>query len=117
MAVAAVVVIVVVQQQSPEVPPVFRGSGDAALAIEPHGDITAPPVRFVWHSSPAASAYRFELYDASQPAPVFSTTTTDTAVSLPDGIAPPRGYWKITPLDDVGVGTNSGTLTHYVVVE
>ncbi|HER19686.1 MAG TPA: hypothetical protein ENO14_01420 [Chromatiales bacterium] len=117
IAVAAVVVVVVVQHQSPELPPVFRGSNDAALAIEPQGDIAAPPARFVWHSLPSAASFRFELFDASQPAPVFSATTTDTVVLLPTGIAPPRGYWKITPLDDVGVGTTSGTLTHYVVVE
>lgn len=117
VAVAAVAVIVVVQQQSRELPVVFRGSGDAVLAVAPAGDIATPPERFVWHSLPAASAYRFELFDPELPAPVFSTTTSDTVVSLATGVAPPRGYWKVTPLNDVGVGTTGGTLTHYAVVE
>lgn len=111
-AVIAVLAVVLVRQSTtPVSPPLFRGGTSGIVAVKPQGEVSNVPQRFVWHPGKAA-AYRFELFDASSHS-IFSTVTHDTVVTPTDVTVPTRGYWTVTPLDDLNLTAGEPLLTHY----
>jgi hypothetical protein len=116
IAIAAVAVLMIARQpKAPFEPPVFRGSEGGLEAVEPRGDVSEVPSLFVWHPSDAASFYRFELFHASSSAPLFTIVTSDTSVSVDDPTVevPARGYWVVTPLNDLRVDDGDEIITQY----
>jgi hypothetical protein len=118
-AAASVIVIVAIgifNPRGPEDPSVFRGDGSVLQPITPKGDLNAPPNQFVWRSDPQATRYRFEWFDESSK-PVFVTITADTVVSPGpadlSGPIPARGYWRVTPLDEMNVSGRPGPPVWY----
>lgn len=63
--------------------PVFRqGSTTPEALVEPSGSLPERPTRLLWRSVDDAVRYRVEILDEGG-APLFETSTTDTALALP----------------------------------
>ena len=113
-AAVAAVAILMFTQKSPEQPPVFRGADGHLEGVEPMGEVGEVPSRFVWTASEGAAWYRFELFDATS-TPVFDTVTADTIFTI-EAITlrvPARGYWVVTPLNDLRARTGGPVLIRY----
>jgi len=76
----------------------FRG-------LSPVGDVPALPVQFTWTAHPAASQFRFEIFDESSQ-PVYSTLTSGTSLVIALDDLAERGFragnWRVVPLDRHG---------------
>jgi len=117
---AATITTVIMLAQPPRRPerPVFRGEEGEFVAVEPMGEVAGPPSRFVWTAAPDAAYYRFELFDDAS-SPIFTEETADTVVTIEAGTAqvPARGYWVVTPLNDLRIRAGGPLLTRYRAVE
>ncbi len=86
--------------------PTFRGAESSVQIIRPVGVLDDVPTRFVWTLDSGAAMYRVELYDSSARL-LHRSTTSDTILVLPQGVlsdgAFEEGYWKVIPMNDVGV--------------
>lgn len=113
-AVTITAVIMLAQPPRRPEPPVYRGEEREFVAIEPMGELAGPPSRFVWTAAPGAAFYRFELFDDAS-SPVFTEETADTIVTVEAGTAqvPARGYWVVTPLNDLRIRAGGPLLTRY----
>jgi hypothetical protein len=67
-------------------PVTYRAAGASITLLAPAEGAGAATRTFVWSSVPDAVSYRLEIFD-SQGAAFFSTTTTDTLVTLPESVA------------------------------
>jgi len=89
----------------PPAAPRLRGDVEQVLGLEPQGRLSAPPRRFVWTATAAASRYRFELYDA-QARLRFRAILGDTllviAGNAQDSLPPAVGFWQVVPVDAAG---------------
>jgi len=98
-------------------PEVFRGKKNGVVTIAPRGQLATPPSVFSWRSFPAASFYRFELFD-EYAQPVYTAVVPDTVTTLSTGIsAPARGYWIVVPLNDLRVANGDEATTRYTTTE
>jgi hypothetical protein len=86
---------------------VFRGdSSSRPHAVAPAGEITEPPVRFIWTRDPVAARYRLEIF-GSDSNRLHVSTTEDTFMVMGQEYTPPvSGFWKVTSLDSIGVGAH-----------
>jgi hypothetical protein len=79
-------------QRLAEGPDVVRGAGESIVLLTPAAAAPAnSELAFVWSRVPAAHSYELELLDRNN-SPVFSRTTKDTAIVLPQGEIPPGEY-------------------------
>jgi len=88
------------------------------VAMEPMGEVAEVPSRFIWTASADASFYRFELFDAESN-PIFETVTADTVFTI-EAVTlrvPARGYWVVTPLNDLRVRAGGPLLSRYHVMD
>jgi len=116
VAVAAVAIFMIARQpQAPDAPSVFRGTAGELKAVEPQGDVSAAPSRFVWRASALAEHYRFELFSSSSSTPVFTTVIADTFLTVDPSFAevPTQGYWVVTPLNDLRIGVGDAIITNF----
>jgi len=73
--------------------------------LSPVGDVPALPVQFTWTAHPAASQFRFEIFDESSQR-VYSTLTSGTSLVIAVDDLADRGFrggiWRVVPLDRHG---------------
>lgn len=100
---------------APEAPPVFRGGYTALEVLTPKGDVTAPPHTFVWRRDVGSAFVRFELFDAASTSLYSVTAETSLVVKVSTIDIPSRGYWVLTPLDDLRVPIGEEVTTWYQV--
>ena len=83
---------------------IVRGSAAAAAPLEPTGEVSSAPRRFVWSRDPAAESYRVDLFDAAG-AVIGTAVTADTSLEVAALAATPpaAGEWQVTPLDADGL--------------
>ena len=113
--VTAALVFLVVSVSNIGVPPIperppqplptegFRG-------LSPVGDVPALPVQFICTAHPAASQFRFEIFDESSQ-PVYSTLTSGTSLVIAVDDLADRGFrggnWRVISLDRHGAELES----------
>jgi hypothetical protein len=100
----------------PPAAPRLRGDAQQVLGLEPQGRLTAPPQRFVWTATAAASRYRFELYDAQARLcyrAVLGDTVLVLAGSAQDSLPPAAGFWQVVPVDAAGRELPSSPPLHF----
>jgi hypothetical protein len=90
-------------QRLAEGPDVVRGGGESIVLLTPASVVPAKSeLAFAWSRLPDAHSYEFELLDRSN-SPVFSRTTKDTAIVLPQGQIPPGEYrWWVRAATPAG---------------
>jgi hypothetical protein len=118
LALAASLAILVIGRSpsGPEVPAVFRNASEAPVVLAPVGDIATSPRLFTWRYKASIAHYRFELFDPAATV-LFSYVTADTSLAL-DPLAveiPDKGFWVLTPLDDLHLQAGSEVTTWYQV--
>lgn len=115
--VAAALAVLLVLPRNPETDrgPRYRGTGAVPVAVAPRGEVAAPPERFVWRDA-GAPYYRLELF-AADATPVASAVVADTIYTIDPASTPvpDRGYWVLTPLDDLHVSAGKPLVTRYRV--
>ncbi|MEP7327273.1 MAG: zf-HC2 domain-containing protein [Gemmatimonadota bacterium] len=116
LATAAALLLVMrpVMVRAPEGPvsPPLRETADIAplIGYGPSGEVTFRSLRFVWGSAPNATAYRLTV-SAADGVPVWSASTLDTIVILPDSVrlqAGRRYFWLADALLDDGATRSTG---------
>jgi hypothetical protein len=94
--------------EGPVPAPVLRGDEAASVGLEPAGELTAAPERFLWTATAGAARYRLELYDGAG-RPLLVRVLADTVLAL--GAAPAdlvtfapgdEPYWRVIPIDAAG---------------
>ncbi len=89
---------------------VERGGTVALRPVSPGGGTAATaPVLLTWHAAPGARRYRVEVL-AADGAPLWSATTADTSVTVPDSVVARGGtfgWWVTGRLRD-GATVSSG---------
>jgi hypothetical protein len=80
----------------------MRGPASAVTLIAPAGEVSGDgPLRLVWRAHPDALRYDAEIIEEAG-TPVFSTTTSDTAITAAAPLEPGREYrwWVVVVLKD-----------------
>lgn len=107
--VAALVFLVISVSKIGEPPesesPTLAPTAEGFRGLSPAGVIPALPVEFTWTAYPAASHYRFEIFDRSSQR-VYSTLTSKTSLVVAVDHLAERGFregtWHVVPLDAHG---------------
>jgi hypothetical protein len=76
----------------------LRGNVPPLQLLSPKGEVGSRPIGFVWHAAPDAVRYTLEVFTPAGD-PVYTTTITDTAVSLPANVPLTAGkvyHWWVT---------------------
>ena len=93
-------------------PSALRGTGDAPslLAHGPEGDTPLASLRFTWGRAPATASYRLTLTNADG-LPIWTASSTDTVMTLPDSVALQPGgryFWFVDALLMDGATRSTG---------
>lgn len=124
-AVVAVVLVVAIVRREPALPRDLAqpraeratNSDSAVTVVTPRGGTTIPAggIDFVWRRAPDILEYRITVQDADGRV-MWSTSTADTAVRLPDSVTVSRGsvlHWYVDGLraDGRAIGTGRQQVT------
>lgn len=107
--------------RSPSTAPVpddgtVRGSG-AMSALEPSGDVSAPPDSLRWTSAAGAASYRVELLDESGGAiGLLVTSDTVAAVASLRSPVPSAARWRVTAIGADGLDLAAKTHAEWRVL-
>jgi hypothetical protein len=88
----------------------------ASMHLEPRGELSALPTRFVWTRDPAATRYRVEIYDADgHPLGVHVTTDTSLAFAAVTQKPHDTAAWRAVPIDAAGRDRSAADFARYHV--
>jgi hypothetical protein len=111
-AAAAIILFMVRPVAGPVDETVVRSGGDQAaiVAYGPLGEAFSVPVHFVWGAQAGATTYRLTVTGRNGTA-IWSHSSADTAVSLPDSVSLSAGEqyrWVVDALLDDGASRSTG---------
>ena len=118
-AVLIAVSVLLLLRPRPSVTPgvdVLRGAASLS-ALEPVGNVSAPPERFRWTSVPGAASYRIELFDLSGNS-MGTGISRDTTIAFGALAHAPlaAGEWRVTAIGPDGIDRDSRTRAAFRVV-